>query len=202
MRRTVNRRFEGILAALCCAAFTGACASSGGPHAAAVPRPFPVPSDARHDAPSRAPESAARAAAPDDTPAAATATAPATRGTLVDTALALRGTPYRLGGADPAGFDCSGFTQYVFGRHGLTIPRAVHEQFLSGKTLKSADIAPGDLLFFAATPTRRGGATHVALALGDGAFVHAPSSTGVVRVEHLTAAYWADRYLGARRLQP
>ena len=169
------------------AALTTACASSG----AVRPQPFPQPAGGNR------PEAERRDASPSpSTPKASIDRA------VVETALGFLGTPYRNGGSDPSGFDCSGFTQYVFGRHGLTIPRAVHEQFLSGKTLKSADIAPGDLLFFAATPTRRGGATHVALALGDGAFVHAPSSTGVVRVEHLTAAYWADRYLGARRLQP
>jgi cell wall-associated NlpC family hydrolase len=116
---------------------------------------------------------------------------------LVGTALALRGVPYRDGGGDPQGFDCSGFTQYVFAQHGLSLPRAVREQFRVGKSVKPQDLAPGDIVFFATTGA---GASHVAIAIGGDEFVHAPSSTGVVRVEHLSSSYWSPRYLGARRL--
>jgi cell wall-associated NlpC family hydrolase len=117
---------------------------------------------------------------------------------LVTTALALRGAPYRNGGTSPAGFDCSGFTQYVFASHGIVLPRDTREQYRSGDHVKD-DIAPGDLLFFWTTGP---GATHVGIAIGGGAFVHAPSSSGVVRVERLDARYWSVRYLGARRLTP
>ena len=55
---------------------------------------------------------------------------------LVGTALALRGTPYRDGGTDPSGFDCSGFTQYVFAQHGVALPREVRDQFRVGKSVK------------------------------------------------------------------
>lgn len=113
------------------------------------------------------------------------------------TALSLRGRPYRNGGGDPDGFDCSGFTQYVFARHGLSLPRAVREQFEVGKPVDPNDVAAGDLLFFSTTSP---GATHVGIAIGGDQFVHAPSSTGVVRVEHMSAAYWARRFLAARRI--
>ena len=116
---------------------------------------------------------------------------------LTGTALSLRGTPYRTGGADPGGFDCSGFTQYVFAQHGVALPREVHEQFRVGKTVKPEELAPGDIMFFATTDP---GPSHVAIAIGGDEFVHAPSSSGVVRVEHLTAAYWAQRFVGARRI--
>ena len=116
---------------------------------------------------------------------------------LVGTALALRGIPYRDGGGDPQGFDCSGFTQYVFAQHGVALPRAVREQFRVGKSVKPQDLAPGDIVFFA---TNGEGPSHVAIAIGGDEFVHAPSSTGVVRVEHLSSSYWSPRYLGARRL--
>jgi cell wall-associated NlpC family hydrolase len=116
---------------------------------------------------------------------------------LVGTALALRGAPYRNGGSDPNGFDCSGFTQYVFGQYGFSLPRAVREQFRLGTSVKPDDLAPGDLVFFATTEP---GASHVAIAIGGDEFVHAPSSSGVVRVEHLSAAYWSQRFLGVRRL--
>jgi peptidoglycan DL-endopeptidase CwlO len=116
---------------------------------------------------------------------------------LVGTALSLRGTPYVNGGADPRGFDCSGFTQYVFSQYGLSLPRAVREQFWVGRSIEAADLAPGDILFFSTTEP---GPSHVAIAVGGDQFVHAPSSTGVVRVEHLSSSYWAPRYLGARRI--
>jgi cell wall-associated NlpC family hydrolase len=116
---------------------------------------------------------------------------------LVGTALQLRGTQYRDGGSDPNGFDCSGFTQYVFAQHGLSLPRAVHDQFSSGKAVRPAEIEAGDLLFFTTTAP---GASHVAIAVGGDEFVHAPSSTGVVRVERLSSRYWAPRFVGARRV--
>ena len=117
---------------------------------------------------------------------------------LTGTALSLRGAPYRNGGTDPNGFDCSGFTQYVFAQHGLNLPREVREQYRVGKAIKDpATLAPGDILFFTTTEP---GPSHVAIAIGGDEFVHAPSSTGVVRVEHLSSSYWSPRYLGARRL--
>jgi cell wall-associated NlpC family hydrolase len=154
---------------------TGACASSG-----AVPHPFPM--------------TAARPAPP--APPAPPALPPLT---LVDTALTLRGAPYRNGGADPNGFDCSGFTQYVFAQYGVPLPRAVRDQFKEGNPVGTSDIAAGDLLFFTTTEP---GASHVAIAVDADEFVHAPSSTGIVRVERLSVAYWAQRFLGARRVTP
>jgi peptidoglycan DL-endopeptidase LytE len=113
------------------------------------------------------------------------------------TALQLRGAPYRNGGADPAGFDCSGFVWYVFAQHGLAVPRTVLEQFQAGQTIEPSDLQPGDLVFFNTTST---GASHVGIAIGGDSFVHAPSSSGVVRVERLGAPYWASRFIGARRI--
>jgi len=116
---------------------------------------------------------------------------------LAGTALALRGAPYRNGGADPQGFDCSGFTQYVFSQYGINLPRDVRAQFGAGKSVKPEELAAGDIVFFTTTEP---GPSHVAIAIGGDEFVHAPSSSGVVRVEHLSSTYWAPRYLGARRL--
>jgi cell wall-associated NlpC family hydrolase len=116
---------------------------------------------------------------------------------ITGTALGLRGTPYRNGGADPAGFDCSGFVQYVFAQHGVKVSRKVSDQFHDGKNVDPAQIEAGDLVFFT---TVAPGASHVGIALGGDEFVHAPSSTGEVRVERLSAAYWSARFVGARRV--
>jgi cell wall-associated NlpC family hydrolase len=189
--------------AIALAALSAACASTG-----AVPRPFPTPGGA----------TAKRA--PDSAPGPAAGAAPASPGTatgsgtaaenaaparpalfdgyaLAGTALALRGAPYRNGGSDPNGFDCSGFTQYVFAQYGVSLPRDVRSQFQVGRTVKPEELAPGDVLFFTTTDP---GPSHVAIAIGGDEFVHAPSSTGVVRVEHLSSTYWAPRFLGARRV--
>ncbi len=116
---------------------------------------------------------------------------------LVDTALSLRGTPYRNGGTDTTGFDCSGFTQFVFARYGVLLPREVRDQYKAGTDVARNDLRAGDLLFFSTTAA---GASHVAIAIDDTAFVHAPSSNGVVRVEQLAGRYWAPRLVGIRRM--
>jgi len=116
---------------------------------------------------------------------------------LTGTALSLRGVPYRNGGTDPKGFDCSGFTQYVFAQYGIALPREVRDQFRLGTPVQADHLVAGDLIFFTTTEP---GVSHVAIAIGGDEFVHAPSSTGVVRVEHLGATYWSPRFLGARRV--
>jgi cell wall-associated NlpC family hydrolase len=179
------------------AACSGGCASSG-----YTPKPFPVPGGAAsHPAPLHpAPSDPGSSPAPSTSPSPAaprTAASAVDSYALVGTALSLRGTPYRNGGADPQGFDCSGFTQYVFSQYGLPLPREVREQYRVGKAVKAEDLAPGDILFFATTEP---GPSHVAIAIGGDQFVHAPSSTGVVRVEHLASSYWSPRYIGARRI--
>jgi len=118
---------------------------------------------------------------------------------LVKTALALLGTPYRNGGSTPDGFDCSGFTQWVFARHGVSLPRETREQYSAGAAVGRDRLVAGDLLFFS---TVAPGASHVGIALDTERFVHAPSSKGVVRIEHLSSSYWKRRYLGARRVAP
>jgi len=116
---------------------------------------------------------------------------------VVRTAMDLRGVPYRNGGSDVRGFDCSGFTQYVFARAGRPLPRATREQFMVGTPVSLGEQQPGDLIFFTTTEP---GASHVGIALGGDGFVHAPSSRGVVRVESLTIPYWSARLIGIRRL--
>jgi len=165
-------RFPLLALSLLAAGALAGCASATG----AVPRPFPIPG-----------ESTSARRAPSFAPA------------LLETALRLRGSPYRNGGSAPDGFDCSGFTQYVFARHALHLPRETRDQFRVGESVRRRDVAPGDLLFFT---TSAPGASHVAIAVNDDEFVHAPSSTGVVRIERLSSTYWSRRFLGARRITP
>jgi cell wall-associated NlpC family hydrolase len=116
---------------------------------------------------------------------------------LSGTALSLRGAPYRDGGKDPSGFDCSGFVQYVYEQHGVSMPRQVRDQFRHGKNVDRDQLEPGDLVFFS---TVAPGASHVGIIIGGDQFVHAPSERGVVRVESLSQQYWASRFIGAKRV--
>ena len=190
MTRSSYRHLTQTFGALAFAVCSVSCASTG-----FVPRPFPVPGGA--------PTPTTSTPTPPPAPASNPASGLPSRGgfdgyALAGTALSFRGAPYRNGGVDPnQGFDCSGFTQYVFAQHGISLPREVREQYRSGISVKAAELVAGDLIFFTTTDP---GASHVAIAIGGDEFVHAPSSLGVVRVEHIGSSYWSQRYLGARRV--
>jgi cell wall-associated NlpC family hydrolase len=111
-------------------------------------------------------------------------------------ALSLVGTPYRWGGTSEAGFDCSGFAQYVFRKLGTVLPRTTYEQFSGGTAVSRSSLRPGDLVFFT---TDRAGASHVAVYIGNGLIVHALNARTGVIVSRLSDAYYASRYIGARR---
>ena len=158
---------------------TGACATTG-----ATPRPFPTPAPA-----------VPAAGVPE--PVAAHPGGAGLGYSIAGSALGFRGTPYKNGGTDPSGFDCSGLVNYVFAQNGVRVPRSVGEQFRAGRQVDPAQLEAGDLVFFS---TVAPGATHVGISIGGDEFVHAPSSAGVVRVERLSAAYWSSRFVGARRV--
>lgn len=176
--------FTRLTTALALAALFGGCASTG-----SVPQPFPTPGGR----PAPLPDGSAPTAATRPPPTSPVVDVNA----IVVTALDLRGVPYRNGGADLDGFDCSGFTQYVFGRHGVALDRETRAQFRMGERVDPTDIEAGDLIFFS---TVASGASHVAIAVGGDEFVHAPSSRGLVRVERLSSGYWSERFIGARRV--
>ena len=132
---------------------------------------------------------------PTETPDAAPTPA-AEPSAVIGTALSLRGAPYAWGGATPRGFDCSGFTHYVYAQHGVILPRVAAHQYRIGDAIAPQELQPGDLVFFS---TIAPGPSHVGLVIGDGRFIHAPSERGSVRVENLSARYWERRYVGARR---
>jgi len=184
-----SSRLATLLGAIVPVTLLAACASGGG---VPRPRPFPGASLPAETAP-------AEARAEPGTPAGPSPVAGLSA--VVATALTLQGTPYRNGGSEPSrGLDCSGLVQWVFAQHGTALPRQTTEQFTVGARVAAADVRPGDLVFFS-TVSR--GASHVGIALGDGRFVHAPSSRGVVRVERYDdSAYWSTRFVGARRVAP
>jgi cell wall-associated NlpC family hydrolase len=171
----------GTVLLLALALATAGCASSG-----AIPQPFPTPGGVK---------TPPRVTAPSPLPAPA---APADTYAIVGTALSLRGAPYRNGGSDPSGFDCSGFVWYVFNQHGIPLPRTVNEQFHRGLDVGQNTLEAGDLVFF---ETESRGPSHVGLVVGGDEFVHAPSSRGDVRVERISSRYWSARYVGARRVR-
>ena len=187
-------------AAVALAASLSACAAREG-----VPRPFPGAALPPTRTPDPVAEGRPEGHVPEapDAPPAGTESSPGRAGVeagtldVVAMALGYRGVPYRLGGSDPAGFDCSGFVQYVFKQVGALLPRQVWEQFAVGREIDREDVLAGDLVFF---QTVSKGASHVGLAIGDGQFIHAPSTNGVVRVERLASSYWAPRFVGARRV--
>jgi cell wall-associated NlpC family hydrolase len=116
---------------------------------------------------------------------------------IATSALALQGSPYRNAGTDPTGFDCSGLVQYVFAKHGVMLPRGVRQQYAAGDAVARNALAAGDLVFFT---TVAPGASHVGIVVEEDWFVHAPSARGVVRLDRLGAPYWAQRYVGAKRV--
>lgn len=118
---------------------------------------------------------------------------------LASTALNYLGIKYRFGGDSPnQGFDCSGLVKYAAEKSlGLKLPRRSSEMARLGESIKRHDLERGDLVFF---NTRGQRFSHVGIYLGEGKFVHAPSSGSRVRVESMNIGYWKKRYNGARRL--
>ncbi len=112
---------------------------------------------------------------------------PALRGRVALLAASLAGLPYVYGGGDIDGFDCSGLVAYVYDCFGIRLPRSAREQSRLGRAVRLHQAQPGDILAF-----RLKKSWHTAIFLGQGSFVHAPSSGGWVRVEILND-YWLPR---------
>jgi murein DD-endopeptidase len=118
------------------------------------------------------------------------------RESVVETALGQVGRPYRYGGSDPSGFDCSGLVQYSYAQAGVKVPRTSDEQRDSGSRISLDEARPADLLFYRFEDKT----LHVAIYLGHNEMVHAPSSGKQVSVIHIDQAPWPERFLGAARL--
>ena len=116
---------------------------------------------------------------------------------IVATAKKYIGVPYVWGGESPKGFDCSGYVQYVFKMHGISLNRTTETQYKHGSYVSKSNLKPGDLVFF--QNTYRAGISHVGIYIGNGQFIHASSSKGVT-ISNLSSSYYTSHYYGARRI--
>lgn len=115
-------------------------------------------------------------------------------------AIALVGKPYRYGGADLDGFDCSGMVYFIHQALGLTVPRTAAEQQAAARSIDSSALRPGDLVFFRTTRGPR--ISHVGIYVGDHRFVHAPQSGKLIELRSLDDRYYAPRLAGIGRFHP
>jgi cell wall-associated NlpC family hydrolase len=107
-------------------------------------------------------------------------------------ALHYLGLSYRWGGGTPAGFDCSGFVMYVYGRLGVALPHNGAMLWGRGQAVLRRDLEPGDVVFF-------NGLSHVGIFIGRGRFVHSPHTGDVVKISRLSESGYRTTYVGARR---
>ena len=122
---------------------------------------------------------------------------------IVESAKKYLGTPYAYGGASGSGFDCSGFTMYIFSLHGYSLPHSATSQWnSSGVYVEKSDLQPGDLVLFN-DPARNAGkaCSHVGIYIGDNQFIHSSSSrSGGVIISSLSENYYSSYYKGAKRV--
>ena len=120
---------------------------------------------------------------------------------IVNTANQYLGTRYSYGGASPSGFDCSGFTMYVYSQHGYSLPHSATSQWQSGlgsRVYSIGELQPGDLVFFNDTSRNAGKAcSHAGIYIGSGQFIHSSSSksNGVI-ISDLTSGYYNTYFVG------
>ncbi|WP_159454653.1 NlpC/P60 family protein [Garciella nitratireducens] len=110
---------------------------------------------------------------------------------IVATAKQYIGVPYQSGGASPSGFDCSGFTKYVYGQYGISLPRTSSGQASAGGYVSYSNLKPGDLVVFSG---------HVGIYIGGNSFIHSPSPGKSIRIDSLNNSYWAPRFICGRRV--
>lgn len=115
-------------------------------------------------------------------------------------AIALVGKPYRYGGADLQGFDCSGMVYFIHQALGIEVPRTAAQQQRAAMSVDKSALQPGDLLFFKTTRAAR--TSHVGIYVGENRFVHAPQSGKLIELRTLDDQYYGPRLVGSGRLYP
>ncbi|SDI19259.1 C40 family peptidase [Desulfosporosinus hippei] len=130
------------------------------------------------------------------TTAAKPTTQPTKASAIIATGKQYLGVKYVYGGTTPAGFDCSGFVQYVFAKHGITLPRVSRDQYKIGTSVSYSNLQPGDLVFFSLA--KNGVVDHEGIYIGNGQFINAASSKGVTI--YTLGTYWQSAYVGAKRV--
>lgn len=115
---------------------------------------------------------------------------------IIATAKNYIGVKYVWGGTTPSGFDCSGYTSYVFAQHGITLPRVSRDQYKVGTPVSYNNLHPGDLVFFSLDEDKV--IDHVGIYIGNGQFINASSSKGVTI--YTMGSYWKSHYIGAKRV--
>ncbi|WP_434640678.1 NlpC/P60 family protein [Thermoanaerobacterium thermosaccharolyticum] len=105
------------------------------------------------------------------------------------------GTPYVYGGTTPAGFDCSGFVQYVYKQAGKSIGRTTYEQYVGGRPVSLSDLQPGDIMFFS---TSGNGPTHEGIYIGNNRLIHMSDSSKKAAYDDFSG-WFRTYYIGARR---
>lgn len=117
------------------------------------------------------------------------------------------GTPYRRGGKTPTGFDCSGFTSYIFSRYGIKLAESSRSQVTNGQKIdKREDIQKGDLVFFKGSNAAGQSIGHVGIVTdidekGNIKFIHSATSGGVI-ISKVSEPYYKQRYITAVRVEP
>ncbi len=128
-----------------------------------------------------------------------TSAATGTRQQIIEYAATLLGCKYVYGGTSPSGFDCSGYTQYVFANYGVSLSHSSKTQYSNAVSIKKSELLVGDLVFFSSTA---GGSTvgHVGIYTGDDQFIHAASPGKGVRYDSLSSDYYSSHYIGCGRV--
>ena len=128
-----------------------------------------------------------------------TSAATGTRQQIIEYAATLLGCKYVYGGTSPSGFDCSGYTQYVFANYGVSLSHSSKTQYSNAVSIKKSELQVGDLVFFSSTA---GSSTvgHVGIYTGDDQFIHAASPGKGVRYDSLSSDYYSSHYIGSGRV--
>ena len=119
---------------------------------------------------------------------------------LLDYAKYFKGGKYVWGGTSPKGFDCSGYVQYLYKKHGVNLPRTAWSQSKKGLSIDKNDLQKGDLLFFLTDKKRGIPVTHVGIYIGNGEFIHAASKKKGIIISPIDHGYYAKKFVSAKRV--